>query len=730
MKDNWYIVLGLEYDPAVNDENIISKKIEEKLKFWASHISDFRMGGSYKLWLESASQIRKDMLGSDNIRAQLAKEARDTKYGQIDGLLRVIGEEGSVTNEELEKLSKKLGESTARIAKRAKALGIRIEEEKAVQDPYKVFKECMPEGLLVYQTMQKLLDAVVLKDLYEFLGVKNGGTSVKAAALLGKAEERKKDFRKNSQEDSIGLKLCGYCEKIFADEKSREDYDNYIIYSEVTVVFDEIVSVSEIKGRLSDSQSAHYIDKLSGALKQGRESARGIFMGFCAEKNINAMIGSLSAPKKMALPKNEPRKFDFSGSAPKTPAQKNTAPKKQEQPRRNTEKKKPEQNIPDGMKFWRGEQIPPKTKEPERPKAQPKGIRRTNGCVFRLKDFAEGGAFDVMYGRYSADGAHEPWTEARLGVMFYFYLGKITSLERAPSDAYLQRMIKDALPEGLRSEERLCIVLPDWVGAQTETALRQHMVNNGVNVITSVRESEAVAGGYLYRLMTSDPGCLSYGAHSVIVVSYDITETSVSLYTCSKNGAMYDIKRLSSERYESADFMEALVAAELIRTFRANTGKDVQDLPYRKYRQHAADILEQLNTRGMAEVTLRRMLHSTTARIAREQLTALGSSDCLHAMLMEASKYPSDLSFSQLQERDYAVIGGMLRRASEKAGSKPYDVCVCVHKGAQNSVTRILEDPGVRSARNVNVVRSSDELLSYAADHAALLESGILAVFS
>ena len=108
LADNWYVILELEFDPPVEDEQIIIEKIEEKSKFWAAHFNDFKMGAQYRSWHQNIPKIKKDMLGSNNIRKELASEACVVAYGTIDKFLRTIGRKGNITSDEGNKLSEKL----------------------------------------------------------------------------------------------------------------------------------------------------------------------------------------------------------------------------------------------------------------------------------------------------------------------------------------------------------------------------------------------------------------------------------------------------------------------------------------------------------------------------------------------------------------------------------------------------------------------------------------------
>ena len=137
MADNWYIVLELEFDPPVEDEIIISQKIEEKSKFWSTRFNDFKYGAQFRTWHQNIPQIKKDMLGENNIRKQLSAEACTIVYAPIDKLLKTIGRKGSVSEEEGERLAQKLKTSIDIVKKRADKLGIKwVKSEVNYQEVY------------------------------------------------------------------------------------------------------------------------------------------------------------------------------------------------------------------------------------------------------------------------------------------------------------------------------------------------------------------------------------------------------------------------------------------------------------------------------------------------------------------------------------------------------------------------------------------------------------------
>ena len=133
MADNWYVVLELEFDPPLENEQVIAEKIEERSKFWATHFNDFKKGAQYRTWHQNIPQIKKDMIGPANIRKQLAEEACASAYAPIDKLLKTIGRKGNITSDEGERLAKKQKVSIELVKKRANSLGIHSMSRELIQ---------------------------------------------------------------------------------------------------------------------------------------------------------------------------------------------------------------------------------------------------------------------------------------------------------------------------------------------------------------------------------------------------------------------------------------------------------------------------------------------------------------------------------------------------------------------------------------------------------------------
>lgn len=292
MADNWYVVLELEFDPPVEDEKKIAEKIDERSKFWSTHFNDFKMGAQYRSWHQNIAKIRKDMIGPDNIRKQLAAEACTLVYGPVDKLLKTIGRKGNITSDEGDKLSKKLKISVDVVKKRAKALGIKWTEgsERDYQALYDKYYKVKPQNAAVYDGMKQMLSAFGAKTLYEFLysdtTVKNADRLPCDTLRLRAGEKKKKEFYKTDSVSGTGSKLCGQCDIVFKSDTSKETYDKYLEYLKRKSILDDAKSIAEISGELTSEQGEEIIGQLTQIFRD-RKTAEDVLTAFCKIEKIS-----------------------------------------------------------------------------------------------------------------------------------------------------------------------------------------------------------------------------------------------------------------------------------------------------------------------------------------------------------------------------------------------------------------------------------------------------------
>lgn len=296
--DNWYVILELEFDPPVEDEQDISKRIEEKSKFWSMNFNDFKMGAQYRAWHQNIPRIKKEMLGPANIRKQLASEACVIVYGPVDKLLKTIGRKGNITTEEGDKLARKLRISLDVVKKRADSLGIQwIEgsgaDYKSVYDKYYKTK---PQNAATYDGMRQMLSSFGAGNLYDFLykntGVKNANRLPCKTLRARAAEKKNKEFYKKDSVSGTGSKLCGYCDIVFKDDSSKEMYDRYLEYIRRKAILDDAKSIADISDELTIEQGNEIIGQLTEVFRD-RKMAEAVLTAFCKIEKIAYNTGGI-----------------------------------------------------------------------------------------------------------------------------------------------------------------------------------------------------------------------------------------------------------------------------------------------------------------------------------------------------------------------------------------------------------------------------------------------------
>lgn len=288
MGENWYLVLGLDFDPPVEDEQKISEKIEECSKFWSSNFTHYQKGAQYRGWYQALPQIRKDMLGPNNIRKQLAEEACVKAYEPVDKLLKTIGRKGYITSEEMDKIAKKFGMTQQVIKSRVAKQKIPQREKETSSEDYQAvynkYYKVKPPKTETFEGMAPMLVAFQVEDLYQFLSQGSTMTDTRhmpADKLLQRSAERKqRDFVKNDSKSGTGSKLCNQCDLAFANETSKQIYDQYLDYKKRREVLDNVKGVAEISGELSVEQWDVYVGQLTQILLD-RELAEKVLTAFC-----------------------------------------------------------------------------------------------------------------------------------------------------------------------------------------------------------------------------------------------------------------------------------------------------------------------------------------------------------------------------------------------------------------------------------------------------------------
>lgn len=302
IEHNWYEILELTFYPvAEENEEKIKNRIDEKRKQWIINGSDIIKGTDYKIYLNLYNKgiIYEQMLGKNNIREKLIKDARNNYFKPIDDFLNAIGNI-PITNEIIKKIAKESKRDEKLVVKRIQQSGKKIdfdEAKKTASDAYNNYCNYMKKKfkfLTVFRGIDQYLKILNKKNLYDFLI--SEGLELKTLTV-SKIDEKRLKLLKSDDETSAKRKLYSECEKMLKYTEIKTEYDDYLKYlkyKEVSVILSKIKKIFNVIGTtISKRQSDNFINEIAEILKNEKE-AREIFTNFCDENNFPYNISETS----------------------------------------------------------------------------------------------------------------------------------------------------------------------------------------------------------------------------------------------------------------------------------------------------------------------------------------------------------------------------------------------------------------------------------------------------
>ena len=302
IEHNWYEILELTFYPvAEENEEKIKNRIDEKRKQWIINGSDIIKGTDYKIYLNLYNKgiISEQMLGKNNIREKLIKDARNNYFKPIDDFLNAIGNI-PITNEIIKKIAKESKRDEKLVVERIQQSGKKIdfdEAKKTASDAYNNYCNYMKKKfkfLTVFRGIDQHLKILHKKNLYDFLI--SEGLELKTLTV-NKIDEKRLKLLKSDDETSAKRKLYSECEKMLKYTEIKTEYDDYLKYlkyKEVSVILSKIKKIFNVIGTaISKRQSDNFINEIAEILKNEKE-AREIFTNFCDENNFPYNISETS----------------------------------------------------------------------------------------------------------------------------------------------------------------------------------------------------------------------------------------------------------------------------------------------------------------------------------------------------------------------------------------------------------------------------------------------------
>ena len=271
IKDNWYVVLGLDFYPdAEENEEKIKQKIEEKKVEWERRKVRALNKEDFIRYINSYDTIKKEMLGDNNIRKELIKDA----ITPVDNALKMG--EGSIkvfTDDIIKKISRETKRSEKVVKQRIiENPNFELYDETIYNDYLDIIKKRAD-----FEVIEKSLKILNSKDIYSFLNSQNLKFETLNNNIIIK--ERKKLTNLHNNISSAKNKLYSQIENMVNNNEEKQKYDKYLKYSKV---MKELNYVKIYKNETVGIKTVQNITKILGNEKK----AINIFIGFCRENNI------------------------------------------------------------------------------------------------------------------------------------------------------------------------------------------------------------------------------------------------------------------------------------------------------------------------------------------------------------------------------------------------------------------------------------------------------------
>ena len=271
IKDNWFIVLGLDFYPeAEENEEKIKAKIEEKKAEWERRKVRALNKEDFIRYINSYDIIKEEMLGDNNIRKELIEDA----IAPVDNALKMG--EGSIkvfTDDIIKKISRETKRSEKVVRQRIiENPNFELYDETIYNDYLDIIKKRAD-----FEVIEKSLKILNSEDVYGFLSSQNLKFENLDNSIINK--ERKKLTNLHNNISSAKNKLYSQIENMVNNNEEKQKYDKYLKYSEV---MKELNYVKIYKNETVGIKTVQNITKILGNEKK----AINIFIGFCEENNI------------------------------------------------------------------------------------------------------------------------------------------------------------------------------------------------------------------------------------------------------------------------------------------------------------------------------------------------------------------------------------------------------------------------------------------------------------
>lgn len=226
--ENYFILLGLSFNPVENDVNKINEAINKKMEEWQKDSRNPRKAIIAKENLQKIPEIKKVML-NDASRAQHAKEAMavfEEQFKQVNYDIKIYEAKGYITSSEIDDILSKYKHMNLSMSDITSRLSVPVSERTISEtiDTQNVLNKNIASQLITYFSNLKIYDI----SFYAYFNTSEQTADHYMITLAqSKLDVILKKGNKTPQ-DEVEQKLCGLCKDIFSNIETTENYKNYL----------------------------------------------------------------------------------------------------------------------------------------------------------------------------------------------------------------------------------------------------------------------------------------------------------------------------------------------------------------------------------------------------------------------------------------------------------------------------------------------------------------------
>ena len=225
--ENYFLLLGLPFDPPETDESKIEAAIKQKKNQWSDQLNsstDAVIQAKASEYLAHLRDIRAVMLESAS-REKAAREAKaikGSKQAQLEQKLSLYRTKGdTLSQEDLQQILKLFGPFGFTQDEITRLFGPKKSQELDLTDILDKSKSDRVRRFL------QQLDTPG-RTLYHFLDLPHTASVDQLRKAAVAMQNRIQAKGNQTGMDNASKELCGLCEAIFKDSISKRKYDNYV----------------------------------------------------------------------------------------------------------------------------------------------------------------------------------------------------------------------------------------------------------------------------------------------------------------------------------------------------------------------------------------------------------------------------------------------------------------------------------------------------------------------